>query len=36
LLPHPSWLNKAAEKKDINFSSTLKDALIETYRKIAE
>ena len=25
----PSWLNKAAEKKNINFSSTLKDALIE-------
>ena len=29
----PSWLNKAAEKKKINFSSTLKDALIE---KIAQ
>jgi predicted RNase H-like HicB family nuclease len=29
----PSWLNKAAEKKQINFSSTLKEALIE---KIAE
>jgi predicted RNase H-like HicB family nuclease len=29
----PSWLNKAAEKKRINFSSTLKDALIE---KIAQ
>jgi len=29
----PSWLNKAAEKKNINFSSTLKDALIE---KIAQ
>ena len=29
----PSWLNKAAEKKKINFSATLKDALIE---KIAE
>ena len=25
----PSWLNKAAEKRKINFSSTLKDALIE-------
>jgi len=25
----PSWLNKAAEKKQINFSSTLRDALIE-------
>ena len=25
----PSWLNKAAERKNINFSSTLKDALIE-------
>jgi predicted RNase H-like HicB family nuclease len=25
----PSWLNKAAEKKNINFSATLKDALIE-------
>ena len=24
----PSWLNKAAEKKNINFSSTLKEALI--------
>ena len=29
----PSWLNKVAEKKNINFSSTLKDALIE---KIAQ
>jgi len=29
----PSWLNRAAEKKKINFSSTLKDALIE---KIAQ
>ena len=29
----PSWLNKAAEKKKINFSSTLKDALIQ---KIAQ
>jgi len=29
----PSWLNKAAEKKQINFSSTLRDALIE---KIAQ
>ena len=29
----PSWLNKAAEKKKINFSLTLKDALIE---KIAQ
>jgi predicted RNase H-like HicB family nuclease len=29
----PSWLNKAAERKNINFSSTLKDALIE---KIAQ
>ena len=29
----PSWLNKAAEKKNINFSATLKDALIE---KIAQ
>ena len=25
----PSWLNKAAERKNINFSATLKDALIE-------
>jgi predicted RNase H-like HicB family nuclease len=25
----PSWLNKAAERKNINFSSTLKDALLE-------
>jgi predicted RNase H-like HicB family nuclease len=25
----PSWLNKAAERKNVNFSSTLKDALIE-------
>ena len=25
----PSWLNKAAEKKSINFSATLKDALLE-------
>jgi predicted RNase H-like HicB family nuclease len=25
----PSWLNQAAEKKNINFSATLKDALIE-------
>ena len=25
----PSWLNQAAERKNINFSSTLKDALIE-------
>jgi predicted RNase H-like HicB family nuclease len=25
----PSWLNKAAERKHINFSATLKDALIE-------
>jgi predicted RNase H-like HicB family nuclease len=24
----PSWLNKAAERKNINFSATLKDALI--------
>jgi len=29
----PSWLNKAAEKKNINFSAILKDALIE---KIAQ
>ncbi len=29
----PSWLNKAAEKKNINFSATLKDALLE---KIAQ
>lgn len=29
----PSWLNKAAEKKNVNFSSTLKEALIE---KIAQ
>jgi len=29
----PSWLNKAAEKQKINFSSTLKEALIE---KIAQ
>jgi hypothetical protein len=25
----PSWLNKAAEQKNIDFSSTLKDALLE-------
>ncbi|MDR3337940.1 MAG: type II toxin-antitoxin system HicB family antitoxin [Treponema sp.] len=25
----PSWLNKAAEKKNINFSAALKDALIK-------
>ena len=25
----PSWLNHAAERKNINFSSTLKDALIQ-------
>ncbi|MDR1272270.1 MAG: type II toxin-antitoxin system HicB family antitoxin [Clostridiales Family XIII bacterium] len=25
----PSWLNQAAERKNINFSATLKDALIE-------
>jgi predicted RNase H-like HicB family nuclease len=25
----PSWLNQAAEQKNINFSSTLKDALID-------
>jgi predicted RNase H-like HicB family nuclease len=25
----PSWLNVAAERKNINFSATLKDALIE-------
>jgi hypothetical protein len=25
----PSWLNQAAERKSINFSATLKDALIE-------
>jgi predicted RNase H-like HicB family nuclease len=25
----PSWLNKAAERKNINFSSTLKEALLE-------
>jgi hypothetical protein len=25
----PSWLNVAAERKKINFSATLKDALIE-------
>jgi hypothetical protein len=25
----PSWLNAAAERKSINFSATLKDALIE-------
>ena len=25
----PLWLNKAAERKNINFSSTLKEALIE-------
>jgi len=29
----PSWLNQAAERKNINFSSTLKEALIE---KIAQ
>jgi len=25
----PSWLNNAAEKKNVNFSATLKEALIE-------
>ncbi len=25
----PSWLNRAAEKQNINFSATLKDALLE-------
>jgi predicted RNase H-like HicB family nuclease len=25
----PSWLNRAAERKNINFSATLKDALVE-------
>lgn len=25
----PSWLNKAAERKNINFSTTLKDALVK-------
>ena len=25
----PSWLNRAAEKQNINFSATLKDALME-------
>ena len=25
----PSWLNQAAERKNINFSATLKDALLE-------
>jgi hypothetical protein len=25
----PSWLNKAAERKNINFSAALKDALLE-------
>lgn len=25
----PSWLNQAAERKNVNFSATLKDALIE-------
>ena len=25
----PSWLNKTAERKNINFSSTLKEALLE-------
>lgn len=25
----PSWLNQAAERKNINFSATLKDALID-------
>ena len=29
----PSWLNKAAERKQINFSSTLRDALIEKLAK---
>lgn len=29
----PSWLNQAAEKHNINFSATLKDALLE---KLAE
>jgi hypothetical protein len=26
----PSWLNRAAERKHINFSAVLKDALMET------
>jgi hypothetical protein len=25
----PSWLNRAAERKNVNFSATLKDALIK-------
>jgi hypothetical protein len=25
----PSWLNQAAERKNINFSATLKEALVE-------
>jgi hypothetical protein len=25
----PSWLNRAAERKNINFSATLRDALVE-------
>jgi hypothetical protein len=25
----PSWLNQAAEKQNINFSATLKEALIQ-------
>jgi hypothetical protein len=29
----PSWLNQAAERKNINFSSTLKEALIEKIAK---
>lgn len=29
----PSWLNYAAENKNINFSTTLKDALIEKLAK---
>jgi predicted RNase H-like HicB family nuclease len=29
----PSWLNHAAERKNINFSATLKDALIEKLTK---
>ena len=29
----PSWLNQAAERKNINFSSTLREALIEKIAK---
>jgi predicted RNase H-like HicB family nuclease len=29
----PSWLNQAAEKQNINFSATLKDAILEKISK---